>query len=99
MTPSLRQSSATYEVQILSKRELAEFKRYPRTIASTIDELLKEEDPKLEGAFRTSVTKRNLPPARREPVDDVYAVLETHKVIDPKRLRDCLGIEWEHEDM
>lgn len=99
MTPSLRQSSATYEVQILSKRELAEFKRYPRTIASTIDELLKEEDPKLEGAFRTSVTKRNLHTDLREPVDDVYAVLETHKVIDPKRLRDCLGIEWEHEDM
>lgn len=99
MSPSLDRASATYEVQILSARELAEFKKLPRAITSTIDELLAIPDPKLEGAFRTAVQKRSEQTDMREPLDDVYAVLETHKVIKPDVLKDCLGIEWDHEDM
>lgn len=99
MTPSLDRSSATYEVQILSPRELSDFKRYPRVIASVVDELLAEKDPKLEGDFRTSVQRRNEYTDLREPLDGVYAMLEVHKVLGKDKLRECLGIEWEFEDL
>jgi hypothetical protein len=99
MAPSLARSSATYEVQLVSKRELADFKRYPRTITSTIDSLLEEKEPKLDGAFRAAVTKRNEQTDMKEPLDDVYAVLETHKVLDPDDLKDCMGIDWPHEEL
>lgn len=99
MTPTLERSSATYEVQILSPRELADFKRYPRVLTSVVDELLKDPEPKLDGPFRESVSRRNEFTDMREPIDGVYAVLETHKVLKPETLKDCLGIEWEHPDL
>lgn len=99
MAPSLERASATYEVQLLSKRELADFKRYPRVITSVIDELLKEDDPQLDGEFRSEIARRNEYTDQREPLDGVYALLETHKVLDPKKLKDCMGIDWPHADM
>ena len=99
MTPSLDRASATYEVQILSARELEDFKRYPRALTSVIDELLAEKDPKLDDEFRTAVSRRNQYTDMREPLDGVYAVLETHKVVKPDVLKDCMGIEWDNPEL
>lgn len=99
MTPDLARSSSTYEVQILSPRELADFKRYPRTITSVIDDLLEEKDPQITGDYRASVQRRNEQTDMKEPLDGVYAVLETHKIIKPERLKDVMGIEWEYDDL
>ena len=99
MSPSMDRASATYEVQIMSSRELADFKNYPRALTGVIDELLAEKDPKLEGDFRMSITKRNQYTDMREPLDGVYAVLETHKIIKPDVLKDVMGIEWEYDDL
>lgn len=96
---SLARASKTFEIQLTSRRELADFKRYPRTIASTIDSLLEEKSPKLDGEFRAALDRRNNLTDLKEPLDDVYAVLETHAVITAEKLRDITGIEWDHPEM
>lgn len=99
MATDLGRASKTFEIQLCSRRELADFKRYPRTITTTIDDLLKEKDPKLDGDFRTAMDRRNTLTDLKEPLDDVYAVLETHAVITPEKLGDLTGIEWQNPEM
>lgn len=99
MSPDLGRASKTWEVQIISRRELEDYKRFPRTIASTIDELAAEKAPKLDGEFRASMNRRNNLTDLKEPLDDVYAVLETHAVIQAETLKDVTGIDWPHEEM
>jgi hypothetical protein len=100
MTPTLARSSVTFEVQLLSRRELSDMKAYPRVVGPVIDELLdeKNEHKGVRGALRESIEKRNQYLDVREPVDDVWVVLETHRVMEPEKFEKATGTVWEHDD-
>jgi hypothetical protein len=98
-TPTLGESSNTYEVQLWSRRKLEEFKSYPRVMTDVVDEILKNDECcKLKGNFREAIEKRNNLLDIREPVDDVYAVLEVHSIMDPEKFSKATGTTWDNPD-
>lgn len=100
MATSLDRSSCTYEVQLLSRRELEDFKAYPRVMTDVVDELLADPDQyaKVDGELRNAINKRNNMLEVKESVDDVYPVLETNRIMDPKKFEEATGIKWEHPE-
>lgn len=99
MTPTLAESSNTYEIHLFSRRKMEEFKQYPRVMTDVVDEILKDDEfAKVKGEFRDVIEKRNNLLEIREQVDDVYVVLETHSIMDPEKFEKATGTKWEHPD-
>jgi len=103
MTPTLARSSCTFEAKLFSRREMVDFKAYPRVMGDVIDDLLtsKEDDKNacgVKGALRTAITKRNQYRETLDPLDDVWVVLETHRVMDPAKFEKATGTVWDHDE-
>lgn len=99
MTPTLAESSNTYEIHLMSRRQLEDFKSYPRVMTDVVDQILADDEcAKLKGEFREAVEKRNRMLDITERVDDVYPVLEIHSIMDPKKFEAATGTKWEHTD-
>lgn len=98
MMPTLEESSKCWEVHLYDRRKMMDLKRYPRVIAENIDELLDEKEPSLPPALSASLTMRNKALDSQETTKGRWAVIEFHGVIDPDKLKETMGIEWEDEN-
>lgn len=100
MTPTLEQSSECHEILLLSARELREWLQMPRVLVDAVQDLLDSDDKsqRIPPEVRDAINRRNEYTDMREPIGDVYAVVETSKVLKPSVLKDVLGIDWTYPD-
>lgn len=100
MTSTLAKSSVTFELQLMSRREMEDFKAYPRVNSSVIEELLSKDSDAcgVKGVLRDAISKRNTYLEVREPVDDVWPVLRTHRIMDPEKFEKATGTVWDHDE-
>lgn len=99
MTPKMRQSCATFQLEIWNKRQLSEFKAYPNVIVSNVDRLLDKEKPSLPPKVTEAITKRNENTGLCEPTTNVWAVIKANLILTPDEYQRITGAEWTSPDM
>jgi hypothetical protein len=99
MTPTLEESNATYYLHTWTLRQLSVFKEYPNVIVGTVEKMLEEDEPKIEGKCAEALNARTEGSGMSEPLKDRWAVIEGDRIIKPDKLEELLGIKWDSPDL
>lgn len=99
MSEDLSKARKTFQLELYDRSRLMELKKYPNTIHSAIDELLADKDPTIPASVTASVNKRNQALGLIEPLSGRWAVFRTYAAIEPEKLKEIGGIDWEHKDV
>jgi hypothetical protein len=99
MTKTLEESNACYYMHTWTLRQLADFREYPNVITPTVDEMMEDDEPKIDGKCAEALNARSNGSGMTEALTGRWAVIEGDRIIKADKLEELLGVEWPGPDL